>query len=402
MENEVVKIEEKDIDLDALLGSSIENVITPGTEEQKPNMFARDITGDDILNAAIKDADVIEGEKILADILDAAKEIEEVEEVETDKKKSTGRPKVDKEALYEFTKKLIDKGNLIPFDDEKPLEEYTLSDYEELYEANEKEKQRKLEEEIPLKFYDALPEEMQYAAKYVADGGKDLKGLFRMLAQVEEVKDLNPANDNDAELIVRNYLQATKFGDANDIQEEIDAWKDRGDLEAKANKFKPKLDAMQEQLLQYKIKENEDRKKAYQEQYNNYVNNVYDTLKTGVINGIKLENKTRDYIYDGLINSKHTTRDGKPTNILGHLIETHQSIKPNHALIAEAVWLLSDPEAYRAKLRAAGSNEQAEKTARLLKTEESKKTSSTNTDTDEDNKKIQNKLNRPAKGFLTR
>ena len=61
-----------------------------------------------------------------------------------------GRPKVNKEGIVELTKKFIEKGILVPFDDDKKIEEYTISDFEELFEANQKDKeeQGKRQEEI--------------------------------------------------------------------------------------------------------------------------------------------------------------------------------------------------------------------------------------------------------------
>ncbi|MBK7819477.1 MAG: hypothetical protein IPJ60_19490 [Sphingobacteriaceae bacterium] len=172
-------------------------------------------------------------------------------------KNKGGRKKIDKDGLLELTKKLIDKKMIVPFEDEKPLEEYSLEDYQELFEANDAERKRKLEEEVPSQFFNSLPDKMKYAAKYIADGGTDLKGLFSALAESERVSQLDPDTEGGSEAIVRQYLQATNFGDTEEIQEEIDSWKDRGELEAKANKFKLKLDAMQEQYVAYKVQEQE-------------------------------------------------------------------------------------------------------------------------------------------------
>jgi hypothetical protein len=45
-------------------------------------------------------------------------------------------------------------------------------------------------------------------------------------------------------------------------------------------------------------------------------------------------------------------------------------------LIAEALWLLADPNGYKGKVREQGSKQATEKTVRQLKTEESRKISS--------------------------
>jgi hypothetical protein len=117
-----------------------------------------------------------------------------------------GRPKVDKSGLSELALKMIEEGTLIPFDDDKPLEEYTTKDFRELFEANFQERENKIRQDTPREFFQSLPEELQVAAKYVADGGTDLKALFRTLAEVEEVIDLDPSNEYDQAQIAIQYI----------------------------------------------------------------------------------------------------------------------------------------------------------------------------------------------------
>ena len=148
--------------------------------------------------------------------------------------------------------KLIKDDKIVPFDDDKPLEEYTAKDWEELIEANLEEKANQVRQETPKQFFQSLPQELQIAARYVADGGKDLKGLFSTLAQVEETRDLDVKKASDQEKIITEYLSATGYGTTEEIQEEIEIWKDLGKLEQQANKFKPKLDKIQEKVVAQK------------------------------------------------------------------------------------------------------------------------------------------------------
>jgi hypothetical protein len=60
--------------------------------------------------------------------------------------------------------------------------------------------------------------------------------------------------------------------------------------------------------------------------------------------------------------------------MLGHLLEKYQYVEPRHDLIAEALWLLSDPDGYKAKIKDVGKQAQVEKTVRQLKTEEARRT----------------------------
>ena len=217
---------------------------------------------------------------------------------------------------------------------------------------------------------------MQIAARYVADGGKDLKSLFGALSKVEETRQLDAKNENDQEQIIKEYLSATGYGSTEEIVEEIEIWKDLGKLEKQANKFKPKLDKMQEQVVSKRLEEQDMRKKQQQQASENYMKSVYDTLKEGEINEIKLDRKTQSLLYNGLVEPSYPSISGKNTNLLGHLLEKYQFVEPNYPLITEALWLLADPKGYKNKLMEKGETVATEKTVRKLKTAQSQKSSS--------------------------
>jgi hypothetical protein len=309
-----------------------------------------------------------------------------------------GRPKVDKSGMVETFSKLIEEGVLIGFEDEKPMDEYSLKDWKELLQANFEEKERVIKEQTPKEFFEALPEELQYAAQYVANGGNDLKGLFSALAQVEEVRSLDPTDEMDQEQIVRSYLRATGFGNDEDIDEEIVTWKDLGKLEQQANKFKPKLDKMQESIVAQKIAEQEQMKAQQEHAASQYMDNVYEALKPSELAGIKLDKKTQAMLYAGLVQPNYPSISGRNTNLLGHLLEKHQFVEPNYPLVAEALWLLADPEGYKSKIMDQGKNKVVENTVRQLKTEQGRKISSTAPDDKEDEPK-QRKIQRQTNIF---
>ena len=298
-----------------------------------------------------------------------------------------GRPKVDKSGLYELAQKMIEDGELMPFDDEKPLEDYTTKDFRELFEANFNEREAKIRNNVPKEFFNALPEELQYAAKYVADGGEDLKGLFRTLAQVEEMRQLDPSSEYDQAEIARQYLWATNFGTPEEIESEIQDWQDMDKLEQKANQFKPKLDKMQEAVVARKLAEQEVKKEQQEHAAREYQDNVYNTLVAGEVNGIKLDKKTQSLLYSGLVQPNYPSISGKATNLLGHLLEKYQFVEPRHDLIAEALWLLADPDSYKSKIKDQGSKAAVEKTVRQLKTEEARKITSSSPTDEEDRRR---------------
>lgn len=304
---------------------------------------------------------------------------------EEDNKPKGGRPRTEKSGLVEFLKKRIESKEMFAFDDydesKQSLDDYLgglgEKDIEELWQANIDNLKQEVASKTPKEFFESLPDELQYAAKYVMDGGQDLKGLFQALAQVEQVRSMDPADENDQEGIVRSYLQATGFGSEEEIQEELNTWKDLGVLEKKAKQFKPKLDQMQEEIVQSQLVEQEARKKQQEEAAQAYMQNVFEALRPAEINGLKLDKKTQAQLYSGLVQPQYPSISGRPTNLLGHLLEKYQFVEPNYPLIAEALWLLSNPDEYRQSLVKQGKNQAVEQTVRQLKTEQSRKNVST-------------------------
>lgn len=324
--------------------------------------------------------------------------------IEESQKNPGGRPTLTKDVMIETANKLIEKGLLFPFDDGKKLEDYSQADWEELLEANFNEREDRLLEEVPATFYQSLPDELKRAYEYVANGGTDLKNMFKALAAAEEVKELDPASIEGQESIVRSYLQATKYGTAEEIEEEIEALKDRGDLQTKAERFKPRLDQMQDQIIQARIQQQEQAKKQQEAQAKLYQDNVYKALANGELNGIKLDNKMQNLLFSGLVQPNYPSVNGRQTNMLGHLLEKYQWVEPRHDLIAEALWLLADPDGYKSKLREGAEKSAMEKTVRQLKTEEATKIGSSVADEDDTraSREPSRTLNRPKKNFFGR
>jgi hypothetical protein len=408
-------VQQVDLDLDSWLGApGAESIVTPAAEtakEPKTNIFSK--TGSDL---KFLDEEEEKKEEVVAKKEEsvevpretstekAAEVFDELSQEEETETKKSGRPRTEKSGLVEFLKKRIESKEMFAFDDydegKQSLDEYLSGlgekDVEELWQANVDNMKNEVASKTPQEFFESLPDELQYAAKYVADGGQDLKGLFRALAQVEEVRSLNPADENDQEGIVKSYLQATNFGTEEEIQEELNTWKDLGVLEKKAKQFKPKLDQMQEQIVQAQLQEQESRKAQQEQAAQAYMQNVFETLRSAEINGLKLDKKTQAQLYSGLVQPQYPSISGRPTNLLGHLLEKYQFVEPNYSLIAEALWLLSNPDDYRQALVKQGKNQAVEQTVRQLKTEQSRKNISTVPDEEEQRTR---KLVRPQNIF---
>jgi hypothetical protein len=386
-----------DLDIDSWLGApGAESVVTP-TEPEKPkaNIFSQGKTDmsflDDEEEVVTDDKEGTVSRETPITKQQTDELLDSLDDEQDETKAKPGRPKTEKSGLVEFLKKRIESKDMFAFDDydekTQDLGDYlgTLSekDIDELWQANMDNMKQEVAAKTPKEFFESLPDELQYAAKYVADGGQDLKGLFQALARVEQVRELNPTEENDQENIVRSYLSATGFGNAEEIDEEVTTWKDLGVLEKKAKQFKPKLDQMQEEIVQSQLQEQEARKEQQQEAADAYIKNVFEALRPAEINGLKLDKKTQAQLYSGLVQPQYPSISGRPTNLLGHLLEKYQFVEPNYPLIAEALWLLSNPDEYRQSLTKQGKTQAVEQTVRQLKTEQSRKSVSTYNDDDE-------------------
>ena len=323
-----------------------------------------DSASEETLDELVESQDKVEAKtEDVKDILDT---LDDETEEDLEKKETRGRKSIS--GISDVFDKLVKSEKIVPFDDDKSFNDYTAKDWEELIEANLEERANQVRRETPKQFFASLPEELQIAARYVADGGTDIKGLFNTLGSVEETKQLSLKSETDQETIIKEYLGATGYGTSEEIAEEIEIWKDLGKLEKQASKFKPKLDKMQEKIVGKKLQEQDLKRKQQEHASKQYMSNVYETLKEGNLGDIKVDRKTQAMLYNGLVQPSYPSVSGKNTNLLGHLLEKYQFVEPNYTLISEALWLLSDPNGYKAKIMDKGAQKSVETTVRKLKT----------------------------------
>lgn len=275
-------------------------------------------------------------------------------------------------AMIEAAERLVKKGILQLFDDGKNVNDYTANDFEELIEANISSHVGVAAENAPVQIFSQLPEEVQAVIHYALNGGHDMKSLFSQLAKTQETFDLNINDEGDQETIARQYLNATDFGTLEEIEDEINELKDRGTLAKYAERYKPKLDAKQAEVIEKRLKTQQAAQDRKEQMEKNYQDVVYNTLNANNLNGIPLNNKIQTMLYYGLTDSsKYQDAKGNPTNALGFLLEQHQfGAKANPSLVAEALWLLADPDHYRNSIKQIGANQANSNTVRQLRTEE--------------------------------
>ena len=362
-------------------------VTSDDDDDKKPNLFTSNSKPVNLDFLEKDEEEEAETDSALDALDTVLKTGEEDEDADDEPKRKGGRAKTDKSGLVSFLKKRIENNEMFAFDDydetNQSLDDYlgTLSekDVEELWQANVSNMKEEVAAKTPKEFFESLPEELQYAAEYVAKGGQDLKGLFRALSQVEEVRSLDARQPEHQEIIVRQYLQASGFGggDQELIEEQIQEWFDNGNLQKKAIQFQPKLNDMQEEVVQSKLAQQEAYKQQQQEKKEAYMQNIYETLKPSELNGVKIDGKRQKMLWDELTTVKYESLTGRPTNLLGKLLEDYQfGQKPRYDLIAETLWLLSDPDDYKENIRKQAKNEVVQETVKKLKTEEARKISS--------------------------
>jgi hypothetical protein len=396
------KVELESID-DFLPLPGAESVVTSDEEQSVKTVFSKpEATDLTFLDGTSETSEDGKTGKVTKEEIDSA--LDDLDDFADDEDEApkAGRKKIDKSGMVETFSKLIEEGVLFGFEDDKSLDDYSIKDWQELIQANLDEKEKTLREQTPKEFFESLPEELQYAAEYVSKGGKDMKGLFRALAQVEEQRSLDPSNDEHQELIVRQYLSATNFGngDQSIIEDQVEEWVSNGTIAKRANQFKPKLDDMQNDVLRGKLEQQEEFKIKQQKQKEMYMENIYNTLKPSELNGVKIDSKRQKFLWDELTGLKYESLQGRPTNLLGKLLEDYQfGNEPRYDLIAETLWLLSDPEDYKQSIRKQATNEVTKETVKKLKTEEARKLSSTQSTNEETEKPLRNTLKKPKNIF---
>lgn len=301
---------------------------------------------------------------------------------------SKGRPKSDRNIMVNFLKTKIEAGQFetySDYDEKTPLDEYLSKlpekDLVSLAEMNLEAQKEKEKVSLRNEVFESLPGSLQYVAHAVANGATehDLQDIYAALLRVEQTRALDVTDETDQETIALTYLQATGFmeGDMQAIQEQVHEWKTDGKLEGKVKQFKPKLDQMQEEQVQYQLAQQEEMRRQQAELAAYYNQNVVEALKTGDLNGIKLDRKRQAEFYDMLTIVKPSPLSGKPVNALGAALERIQfSEQPDYKLLMEATWLLNNPTEYRNALMQMGKNQGAIDVEKKLKSAEVSRTQS--------------------------
>jgi hypothetical protein len=341
-------------DLDDLLGTKAATVIAPD-EESKKSVLASTKVDTSFLDKSPEESDNEEEETVestetpesIGDILDDPKD--EEDEYEEDEVTSSTSKAGRKPALIEAMTKLVDNGTIQLFEDAQDISKYTNDEIVELIEANISEKVNETAQKAPMEIFNQLDPKLQEVVAYNLNGGADIINVLKNVTRSQEVSNLNPNEEKDAERIVREWLRETNFGTDDEIEDEITAYIDRNELDKKANQFKPKLDKKQAEIMQRRLAEQEQKREQAEEAKKTYAEKVFNTLNQPQLNGLPLNNRIQTALYYGITETNnHQDREGNPTNELGYLIEQYQlNPQANMGVLLEALWLLKDPQGYR-------------------------------------------------------
>lgn len=381
-------------DLDELLGTKAATVIAPDEESKKSVLQNTtvdtsfldnpDETGDDDADDQDDQDDSTDdaagtGGDQLSDILDQdINPDDDEDEIDDEDDDGAANKGGRKPALIEAMSKLQKKGIIQPFEDAPDLANYTTDDIVELIETNIATQVNEVAQQAPMQIFSQLDPKVQEVVAYNLNGGADITNVLKNVARSQEISNLDVKNEEHQERIAREWLKETNFGTDEEIEEEISAYIDRGELEKKANQFKPKLDKKQAEIMQKKLADQEERRKQAEEAKKSYAEKIFHTLNNPQLNGLPLNNNVQTALYYGITDTNtYQDREGNPTNELGYLIEQYQIGKDaNPAVLLEALWLLKDPQGYRQTVQSLGKNDAAGDAFRKLKTAEGNKITS--------------------------
>lgn len=242
---------------------------------------------------------------------------------------------------------LVKDGVIVPYEDNQDVKTYSSDEIKSLIKDNLEYIRKQVAAEAIEKFFDDLPYEVQDIILYYMGGGKDVKGMLREIFESKNVEEIDVSDDSGAEYIVRKYLKDVENMKDDEVEEELKAYKESNILKNRAAKYKDRLISIRNEEIEKKKKEQESVAEKKRKMYEEFVKNVNDQISKYQPFVADIPSDVIDSIRRGLINNDFDSVTGVKTNILGNLIEKHLITSPNIRLVAEAVYLLMDPENYK-------------------------------------------------------
>lgn len=241
--------------------------------------------------------------------------------------------------LRDEVKKLIDEGILLPFDEEKNIDDYNVEEMRELIKANIEESKT----EAINDFTESLPEPVQMIIKYAIEGGENYPNVLRMAADALEGKNIvENLSEKDA---IRTYLKMKGIED-EEVESLIRSYETKGIIKDKYEVAKKELNDNIYGKLDEEVKNQETVNNKKKEAYQKYVESV-----NKVLDEKPFAKEDKKAIIEGLTKVNRNLSNGVQTNDLYYLLEKYQFVEPKLDLVAEAYMLLSNPEKYKEYVR---------------------------------------------------
>jgi hypothetical protein len=137
-----------DVNIDELFGMpGAESIMLPSDEGKTKNMFSKETIDTTFLDKS----SFLKTREAEKEVEEALAELDDLITQEEDAG-NKGRPKVDKSGLAELAQKMIEEGSLVPFDDDKSLDEYTTKDLENYLKQIFKKEKIRLEQILQKNF----------------------------------------------------------------------------------------------------------------------------------------------------------------------------------------------------------------------------------------------------------
>jgi hypothetical protein len=367
-------------ELSKILSGNVDSIITPEDPEKKddkkedkvPENFKKPVNTDFTwkeLNDLSKDEDKD----------DKSNDTEPVV-IDNESDKKPGRKASD---LVTMVNELVENKDLFGFED-GPVK--TIEEAKELIKLNIEQTKNATVEELWQDKVKKYSPQVQAILHYAEQGGTDVTPLISAISEVERTSNFDIETEEGQESIISEYLRVTGWAD-DEIKDEIETTKDIGKLKAKAEKFLPKLNQMNEQRMEQIMQEQAVRQQQAEEARRNYLATIKGTLDKDRLGDIKLVNKEKALIWEGLTDVKYTSWSGQPTNLFFKKLEEMQAgDKADYDHFLEIVYLTLNRKSFKDKLREEIKTNEAANTVKKLKIEESRK-SATNEGFDEEPRK---------------
>jgi hypothetical protein len=254
------------------------------------------------------------------------------------------------ETPFKFLGDLYKDNVLVPFEGEDQIK--TVKDLKELVKANVEEAKRLGKEEGTREEFESLPEPVKVLIEYAKSGGTDFGTLFSLLSRTEQVQEYNIDTEEGQVGVVKQYYEDLGWDD-DEIETQVNILKDAGPerLRMASEKFKEKVDTLNESRLQHELAEQKKLDAQAQAMKQTYIQNLTSTLKKGTLGGLTLTREEQKDIYSALVEERYSSIGGGSTNRLGALLNKIQFQEPNFELLAEVHMLLNNREEYHKKIK---------------------------------------------------